>query len=456
MSNVMSLRTRLFLLIVIPLIAIAVLAATARYWFAAQTSHKLYDETLSVVALTISRDVVLSGGDILADELLDRLRVALGDPIYYRVTGPSGRFVTGYSEAPSGVDVDDLETGKPIFYDSVYLGDQVRAVVFREFISDSEIGGWMTVQVWQTVTERNRLIQQLLLQAIAIMSVVIASAGLLVWFGIRRGLRPLTHFRQAIVERSPEDLHPIKRALPTEIAPIVDATNNLFKRLSDELEQREVFISNAAHQLRNPIAGIQAMAEAGETAPTEKALRVRMKLLADAARSTSRLTTQLLSLDRVTAKSRENFVESINLVDLVSEVVSRHAPAALRKDIDVSFDAEPSDIMVSCDPVTLAEAVDNLIDNALKYGMQGSAELQVAVGIDGAEATTMVSDNGPGISEEQRSEIFDRFNRGKEHQVAGSGLGLSIVKAVAERYGGTVALVPSSQGACFELRLPRA
>ena len=217
MTNI-SLRSRLFLLIIAPLLVIAALAAVVRYTLAEQTSRGLYDDTLLVVALTISRDVVLSEGDILAEQLLDRLTTALGDPVYYRISGPEGRFVTGYSDPPTVPDGIDVTSGRPVFFDAVSLGEPVRAVVLREFISEPQFGGWVTVEVWQTVAQRDALSYLLLRQSVILMAVVISAAALLVWFGINIDLRPLTDLRDAVEQRSQDDLGPIRRPVPREVA----------------------------------------------------------------------------------------------------------------------------------------------------------------------------------------------------------------------------------------------
>jgi len=449
-----SLRTRLFMLIILPLIGVASIAAVARYWFAQETASQLYDQTLSVVALAITRDVVLSGGDVLAEDLLERLTTAIGDPIFYRVSGPSGGFLTGYSEAPAGLDIETIETGRPVFYDSTYLGDRVRAVAIREFLSDRGISGWTTVQVWQTTGERRRLAQRLLMQSLAIMAIVIFSAALLVWFGIQKGLAPLRGLREAILARSPEDLQPIRRAVPREVKPLVDATNTLLGRLVAELKQRETFISNAAHQLRNPIAGIQAMAEAGETAQTERALRIRMRLVADAARDTGRLTNQLLSLERAIGKRSTSDSGISDLNDIVAAVLGSRAPSALRQGIEITLQDCPGGCPVRGDPVLIGEAIENLIDNGLKYGCGEKGHLMIALIKEDGKARVLVEDNGPGIPPGDREKVFERFCRVSDHTVAGAGLGLAIVKAIADQHGGSVNLLDRPLGTCFELVLP--
>ncbi|MDH3664445.1 MAG: sensor histidine kinase N-terminal domain-containing protein, partial [Alphaproteobacteria bacterium] len=184
----LSLRNRLFVLIILPLLVVAMVAALIRHMIAVDSAEKLYDNTLHAVAMTISRDVVLSEGDVLAEELLDSLVDALGDPIYYRVVGPDGRFVTGYSSPPEIEQEITQPTYEPQFYDGVYYGDPVRVVMFREFISEPEFGGWVIVQVWQLVRQRQAHSFRLVGLSAAVMAVIIVSAGVIVWFGINLGL----------------------------------------------------------------------------------------------------------------------------------------------------------------------------------------------------------------------------------------------------------------------------
>ena len=268
-----SLRGRLFLLLVVPLVAVAAFAAVARYVMAERMSRDLYDNTLLAVALTISRDVVLSEGDLLSEELLDALTTTLGDAIYYRVEGPGGRFVTGYSDGPAIDPQADIDGGVPYFYDADYYDDAVRVVVLREFISEPVFGGWVTVQVWQTVFQRRTLSATLAAQAVLLMTVVIAAAMLFLWFGIGRGLKPLLDLRDAVERRSQDELGPIRRSVPPEVRSLVGALNDLFARLTDAFAARDAFISNAAHQLRNPIAALRAQAEAAEAAPPNSDMR---------------------------------------------------------------------------------------------------------------------------------------------------------------------------------------
>lgn len=455
MTRRLSLRARLFLLLILPVVVVAAVAAYARFVVAERLSERLYDNTLLTVALTISRDVVLSEGDVLTEQLLDDLTTALGDPVFYRVTGPGGSFVTGYSDAPDWPEGADLQGGEPFFFDSRALGRPVRAVILREFISEPQYGGWVTVEVWQTVFQRAALSRELLMQSLLLLGSIIATAALILWFGIQMGLKPLLDLREAIGARSPDDLRPIRRWVPPELRALVDATNSLFDRLSRAFSIRDAFLSDAAHQMRNPIASIQSQAEAALTAPTEAALRDRVAALAVSARSAGRLTNQLLSMEKVRGRSLRVPYQPVDLVDLVTARVRTMAEAQLRRDIAVSMEVEGEPFPVTCDPVMIEELLGNLLDNATRYALQPGGALTVTLRFSPASVQLVVRDDGPGIDPALRDRIFDRFFRIDTDHTQGCGLGLAIVADIAAAHGGRAFCPPVDKGAVFVVDLPR-
>lgn len=451
-----SLRSRLFLLIVPPLVLIAGLAGIARLILAERISEKLYDDTLLTVALTISRDVILSEGDMLAEQLLDRLTNALGDPVYYRIVGPDGRFVTGYTDAPARPDKLREERGVPAFFDAEVLGKRVRAVVLEEFISEPQFGGWVTVEVWQTVQQREQLSLLLLYQSMAIMGVVILAAALLVWFGIRLGLKPVTDLKEAVELRSPDDLRPIRRPLPVEIRTLVGAMNALFGRLERAFAQRDAFIADAAHQLRNPVAAMQAQIESLTTARSDEDRQQRISGLIETARLTGRLTQQLLLLEKARNGVAGDRKSSVDLAVVARDITSRAAERTVGQPVELDFSVTGTPANVSGDAVLLGEAVQNLLDNAIRYGAGADGKVSVSVSITFKEfeAEVAVTDLGPGIPLGLHGRIFDRFFRGNEQDQSGSGLGLSIARSIAEAHGGTAGLEPVEIGTRAVIRLP--
>lgn len=460
-----SLRGRLFALLITPLVVVAAAAAYARYQAASQLSRELYDNTLLAVALTISRDVVISEGDVLTEKLLDELTAALGDPVYYRITGPGGSFVTGYSDPPEMPAGTLPEGGAPVFFDSVSLGRAVRAVVLREFISEPQFGGWVTVEVWQTTTQRLALSRQLVAQSVLLAGSLILTAALILWFGIQLGLKPLLDLHEASGQRSPDDLRPIRRWVPPALRPLVQTTNSLFERLSRAFALRDGFISDAAHQMRNPVAAMQSQAEAAISAPTEAELRARVAGLAQTARTTSRLTSQLLSLERVRGRSLKEFHQPADLLAAVRDRVRLFAEAQLPRDIAVGFTVSGTPRAVDCDVILIEEMVTNLLDNAARYALRPGGSLEVSLDFAPDRVTLRFVDDGPGVPEDQRERIFDRFFRLDPDQSAGCGLGLAIVSDVARAHDGIARCTgpdpgedggpDTPRGAVFEVVLPR-
>jgi two-component system sensor histidine kinase TctE len=455
MRRRLSLRGRLFVLLILPLVLVAAAASFARYHSATRISEELYDNTLLAVALTISRDVVISEGDVLTEQLLDDLTTALGDPVYYRITGPGGSFVTGYSDPPDLPDGLTAADNEPVFFDSTSLGRPVRAVVLREFISEPQFGGWVTVEVWQTISQRLALSRELLTQSVLLLGSVLLTAALILWFGIQLGLKPLLDLRDAIDKRSADDLSPIRRWVPPELRPLVLTANSLFDRLAQAFALRDSFISDAAHQMRNPVAAIQSQAEAAISAPTEAELRSRVADLADTARATSRLTSQLLSLERVRGRSLKEFVQRVDLVALIRARVLPFAEGQLRRGVDVGFSVAGTPRLIDGDPVLLEEMVANLLDNADKYALRPGGRLEVTVRFDPSAVTIRFTDDGPGVPPDMRERIFDRFFRLDEDQSRGCGLGLAIVSDVARAYGGSRRCFADAAGTTFEVELPR-
>lgn len=449
----LSLRGRLFVLLILPLVVVAAAASFARYKVAEALSRELYDNTLLVVALTISRDVVLSGGDVLTETLLGDLTTALGDPVYYRITGPRGGFVTGYSDPPDRPAGLEPANSRPIFFDSIAQGRPVRVVVLDEVISQSRFTGRVTVEVWQTLTQRQALSRELLMQSLTLLGSILLTAALIVWFGIQLGLKPLLDLRDAIGLRSPDDLRPIRRWVPPELRPLVNTTNSLFDRLSQAFAQRDAFISDAAHQMRNPVAAMQTQAEAALTAPDEAELRARVAALAQTAQATSRLTSQLLSLERVKGRGLKAMVQKTDLVALLRGRVLPFAEAQLRRRVDVGFTVTGTPRPVDCDPVLIEEMAANLLDNAGKYGLSPGGTLEVALEFLPAEVVLWISDDGPGIPTGLAERVFDRFFRIDADQSRGCGLGLAIVSDVAGHHGGRARVLPTDKGCALEIRL---
>lgn len=450
-----SLRWRLFFSLIIPLVLVAALASAARYWEARELSNEMYDETLKVVAHAVSREVLLTQGNLIPAALRSSLINALGDPIYYQVRAGDGKFVTGYSDAPPPpADMPNIDD-EPFFFDSIYSGEPVRSVMLREFTDNFDLTGWTTVQVWQNTTRRHDLSLLLAGQSAIGLLLMVGAAGLLFLWGINRGLRPLGDLRAAVAARSATDLRPIQRPVPPEVAVLVETINGLFGRLREELHRRDVFIGDAAHQLRNPVAAIQAQSEAALVARTVDSRDARLEDLSEAARHLSRVTHQLLHFDLARNAKGAEASPQHDFTALVAVVARRHVPRALKMGVDIAFEGSGQPAPVTGNAVMLEEAVDNLIDNGLKYGCGAGDTLKLTLSVSAQSVILDVSDTGPGIPPESAEQVFERFVQLSD-RTDGSGLGLAIVRTIVERAGGTITVVPVTRGCTMRLALPLA
>ena len=274
MSSSLSLRARLIIVILAPLMIIAALYGIWAYQDAQQTAAERFDRSLLSTALAISRDVAVSGGDALSQETRDLLRDTSGGSVFYHVYAPDGVFVTGYATPPVPPNAEQPEPTQT-FYDAIYQGAAVRALRVVQTTSIDGLSGPFTFTVWQDTQVRDGFVRSRTQPVFLVIALMIGALGVVVWFGVAIGLAPLTDLEDAIARRSSDDLSPIKRRIPRETKGIVGRFNALLSELSQTIEQKDAFISDAAHQLRNPIAGVLTLADSVERAADLESARSR-------------------------------------------------------------------------------------------------------------------------------------------------------------------------------------
>ena len=437
-----SLRARLLILILLPLIVVSLMVIFWRYQAAKGTAEEIFDRSLVMLTFAISRDVALSAGDSLSSTTSNLFSEASGGKVFYHVYGPDGSFTTGYSSPPVGDIKKTLPENTPTLFDATHLGAPVRVVRLAEKTIIEGISGRSVITVWQKLSLRENFARKLAIRSAGLVSMLVLTVAGLVWFGIRYGLKPLHELEDAIQKRSVDDLSPIVRQVPNETKGIVWRLNQLFKELTDSQATRERLISNAAHQLRNPIAGIHAMAEATLSAETLTETRTRIQELVTETRRTGRLTEQLLSLEKL--DGRKSTLEAIDLGKLITEVGTRNANRILSKNIGFSVVTGDSPVWALGDYFLLSEALQNLLDNALTHGgTQLSHVLMETYYTSDNLAVLAVENDGSPISAGNATRIFERFVQLDQKQGSdqGSGLGLAIVAQVAHLNEGQVELV---------------
>ena len=449
-----SLRARLMVLILVPLVLIACLLGYWRYTSALTTAEELFDRALLAATLAVSRDVGVSGGDALSVTTRDLITQAAGGQIFYHVSGPDRTYVVGYGYPPVPPPGLDRRQDRPTFYESVYRDEPVRALRLLEQTEAGPVRGLATVTVWQRRGDRQDFAVSLAMQSALLLGLLILSVAVVIWLSVSRGLRPLLDLEDAIAARTSDDLSGIRREVPLEVRGIVGTLNHLFGQVRGAIQARDAFISDAAHQLRNPVAGMLALAEAAETATNDSERLQRVTELRSSAERTARLTNQMLTFERLKARADEQNLKKLDLNALVTGVATRNAERALNAGVGFTYQAPEEPVMIVGDCLMLEEAVENLIDNALRHGPPNLTRILVRLALNANDAVLTIEDDGKGLSPVDQAVAFERF--GQLHPSEGSGLGLSIAKQVAGTHHANLTINAIDCGASVSMRFPIA
>lgn len=314
---------------------------------------------------------------------------------------------------------------------------------WRVFAAEGRERG-VQVYVGEELDARKSILEHLVTALLMPLLVALPLMALLLWWAVRRGLLPLRRLGRAIAEREPSALQPIAAGepLPGEIAPLVAALNQLFERIAALLDSERRFTADAAHELRTPIAAIRAQAQVAQGAGSDDAARSQalVATLAGCDRAT-RLVEQLLTLARLESAATAAR-ETVDLAAIAREVLAELAPAALAQRQTIELEADGT-WPVRGSATLLMVLLRNLADNALRYGGDG-VRLRVALSREGARTVLSVEDSGPGLSDEQRARLGERFFRVLGTQAPGSGLGWSIVRRIAAVHGAEVSTARSA------------
>ncbi|QFT45397.1 Sensor protein QseC [Roseivivax sp. THAF40] len=447
----LSLRARLFLLILAPLLVVSVLLGIWRYEVAKRTAEDLFDRSLLSAALAISRDVTISEGDALSPSTREIVSDAGGGEIFYHVTGPGGIYVTGYAYPPNAPGSSDSD--EPAYFLADYRDERVRVLRMSETVSIGTMTGQAVVTVWQRLSDRAAFAATLAQRAAGLMAVLMLALAFVVWFGVQVGLRPLRDLQNAIEQRSPDDLRRIKRPVPVEVAGIVGTLNRLFGQVARNIETHQSFISDAAHQLRNPASALLSLAETMPDIQDPKDRERHQRDLIKAARKSARLAEQLLSLERLRFDGPRDFA-TIDLNDVAAQACSDLGPAILSRDLSFELVQTPEPLRVQGDAVLLGEAITNLIENALQHGGPELTAITVRTSKEDKNACVTIEDDGRGLPMDMAALAFRRF--GQLEAGSGSGLGLAIVDNVAHRHDGEVHLLELPRGTAIQISIPSA
>ena len=447
-KRVASIRRRLLASLVVPATFVLLAGTVSDYISSINPVRDAYDRALADAALAIAGYVRTNDAGrtmlVLPEEAIRVLRVDAMDSIYFRVSAPDGSLIAGDQDLPLAQDVH----ANPSFQTVTYRGHPTRMVNYRS-VSPA---GMVTTTVAETMNKREIVRTQLLSTVLSADLLELVAILALVWLGVSLALRPLHALRDQIAKRSARELEPLSaRSVPAEVRTLVDALNRLFRRIADSSRAQQQFLESATHQLRTPLAGIQAQLElliAEECAPAK---RDRLNLTLGATRRLSHTTQQLLALARSdhAASTYADFRE-VDLADVVESSVADHVNRAVATDVDLGAELRPASVYGIA--WLLAEAVNNLVDNAITYTPPGGA-ITVRCGTIGETVFVDVVDTGVGIPADERRRVTERFYRGELSRGSGSGLGLAIVADVAQLHGATLTITAGAEDRGTSVRL---
>lgn len=430
------------------LLLLAAGALTA-YSVALRSALHAYDHALFDTALAIAGQIHGRNGEAvlnLPSAAQEILLTDKYDQIFFRVLTADGRDLAGDHALPEPPALPPEENR--LYYDAK-IGSQ--AVRVAAFFTERD-GMPLTIIAAETLIKRNNLVREILLGMLLPEFGLVLATLILIWVGIRSGLRPLDELRQQLARRSHNDLRPIvPQGMTREIQPVVDELNELLLRLEVSLLAQRHFVSDAAHQLRTPIAALQAQIEVALREPLREP-RPQLERILAAAQRLAHLVQQLLALARAEPKDG-TADQCIDLAALVRDVADSTLPEALAAGLDLGFELAPAKVRGS--PLLLQEALRNLVDNAIHYTPE-SGTITVVCRPTAQGARLIVEDSGPGIPEEAREKVLERFYRLPDSVGDGCGLGLAIVRQIAQQHGAEVIIGTSLAlgGTSVEIHFP--
>ena len=317
----------------------------------------------------------------------------------------------------------------------------IQGVNWRVF-SHWDAEGELLIHVAEQTDVREKLAREITSHLLMPLWIALPLLGLALWWVVASSLRPLVKLTQAVAARQPDNLAPLTVDVPREVVPLIERLNRLFSRIDKLIENERRFTADAAHELRTPVAAIQAQVQVAQGAADAND---RQRALSNALRGCSRAThliNQLLTLARLETATTKWQPCALRL--LTAEVMAEMVPQALATGAELEL-IEGEDVAIDGLPTLLQVMVRNILDNAVRYTPKGTL-VQVAIGYENQQAYVKVCDNGPGLPTEELSKISQRFYRPLGTTASGSGLGLSIVQRIAELHQATVTFTSAPSG----------
>lgn len=438
-----SLRNRLLRHVLLPLALTWLVGSALVVGIATYFTQQAYDRALLddayLVASHVRRNADVSMGGLelsLSAQEMSTVLFDQSESLYFAVLRPDGSLVAGHTGLPGKLGT----TGQPVFDTLDYQNRSLRSVtIHREQPVD------FYVVMAQTTTSRDRLLQRLL--AFSIAPQILLLIGLALWLqrAIETDLHPLAELTRLVGKRDARDLTPVPVSGSTrDVQRLGQAVNALLTRIAQSVQAQREFSGNVAHELRTPLAGIRALADYGLRHTDPQVWREQLQGIAHSQERASHLVDQLLALALADEAQQSLVREPVALDVLVGEAVLRFLPRADAAGVDLGARGVEQPVQVMGGAALIEGVLNNLLDNALRYGRAPEGESHITVAVyEAPQAVVLsVSDNGPGVSAAQMQQLTKRWVQGSAGEALkeGSGLGLAIVSEYARLLGAQVSM----------------
>lgn len=428
--------------VMLPVALTWLIGTVAALGVASHFTGRAFDRALLDDAYSIASHVEeLPGGAVGLQLTPNELKAALFDQIeavHFAVLRSDGSLLAGAELPPVQPPLAD----QPFRYGNLlHQGQVVRAVVLRHPVLDQPY----YVVMAHTMRVRNELVQQMLIYGALPVLALLGLLGLGLWRSIERDLAPLGRLQEALAHRDARDLTPVVIAPSTqEVEQVGLAVNDLFDRLGRSVRSQREFIGNVAHELRTPLARIRALADYGHAHPDASVSQQQLQQIATSAERAGRLVNQLLDLALADEAELALKKERVALAPLIGQAVLRHLDKADTHGVDLGargLDDAGEELRVWATSALIEGILDNLIDNALRYGGR-TVTIELTADAAAKACVLAVVDDGPGIPASARLALTQRWTQGRDGQRLGlgSGLGLSIVSRYAQLLGSELQL----------------
>jgi two-component system, OmpR family, sensor histidine kinase TctE len=452
-----SLQHELLAWLLIPLLLVVCFNVWTTYRNATEAANLITDRTLLASARAIAERINVHDGVVEASIPPSALEMfASGEPdrVVYRVITPSGRLIAGSEE---GVVPPEQPNGlAPLYFEGQFRGEPLRAVAIAQPIVAKGNQGNALVAVGQTLKAHDKLVRGLWLKALRDQVLLVAIAASLAAFGLRRGLSPILQLRDDVLAREPEKLEPYSTQLIySELEPLVQALNDALARVQRLIATQRRFVANAAHQLRTPLALLKTQVAVGLREQTLKSKHETLAATDRAVDGLTRLSNQLLHLARAEQGSSSLRKEAVDFGAIARFALEELAPLALSRNVDLGLEVDAAVAKINGHSTLLKELVVNLAENAVRHTPNGGFVTASVMRRDG-DILLRIEDNGPGIDENERDRVFERFFRGSGALGEGTGLGLAIVREIVLSHDGQIELTERlpAPGLVVTVRLP--